>query len=152
MMPGRAVADGDAMEQLGQELAAGLEPGSLVYLHGPLGAGKTTLARGILRGLGYAGSVKSPTYTLVESYRLPGGGELHHFDLYRLGDPEELELIGIRDYLDGEARCLVEWPERGAGVLDEPDLQIAIAPRGSERLVSMDPKNRKGRRILNNVI
>lgn len=116
----------------GRALAGRLRGQSgLVYLHGDLGAGKTTLARGLLRGLGYQGSVRSPTYTLIESYEA-GGQPVHHLDLYRLGDPEELEFLGLRDLLDGQGLLLVEWPERGAGMLPEPELVIEIdyAPPG----------------------
>ena len=97
----------------------------LVFLHGDLGAGKTTLVRGLLRGLGHQGAVRSPTYTLIEPYET-GEQRIYHLDLYRLGDPEELEYLGLRDLLDGEGLLLVEWPERGTGVLPEPELIIEI--------------------------
>jgi tRNA threonylcarbamoyladenosine biosynthesis protein TsaE len=103
----------------------------VVFLRGDLGAGKTTLVRGLLRGLGHQGSVRSPTYTLIEPYEV-GDQRVYHLDLYRLGDPQELEYLGLRDLLDGEGLVLVEWPERGVGMLPEPELVIEIehAPAG----------------------
>jgi tRNA threonylcarbamoyladenosine biosynthesis protein TsaE len=106
--------------------------GGLVFLTGELGAGKTTLVRGLLRGLGHRGPVRSPTYTLVESFELPQA-MVHHLDLYRIADAEELEYLGIRDLLDGASLVLVEWPERGAGVLPAPDLRVHIEPRNDGR-------------------
>lgn len=126
-----ALADEAATTALGARLAALPEAG-LVYLEGPLGAGKTTLVRGMLRALGHQGSVRSPTYTLVEPYQV-GSVQLAHLDLYRLGHPEELEELGIRDYFEAGAWLLVEWPERGAGVLPEPDLLVRLALDGEAR-------------------
>ena len=123
-----------AMEALGAVLARHGLRGQCLYLHGPLAAGKTTLARGYLRALGHAGAVKSPTFTLVESYVLPTA-TVHHFDLYRLGAAEELEYIGLEDYLDGTADVLVEWAERGASLLPRPALDIVIAIEGGQRVV-----------------
>ncbi len=121
------LASEDAQTDCGRALAERLRgQAGVVFLRGDLGAGKTTLVRGLLRGLGHEGPVRSPTYTLIEPYEV-AGQRLYHLDLYRLGDPEELEFLGLRDLLDGEALLLVEWPERGAGVLPEPELIIDIA-------------------------
>ncbi len=121
----RVVPDAQSMEALGAVLAKRLHAGQLVFLHGELGAGKTTLVRGVLRALGYAGPVKSPTYTLVEPYDFDSG-PIYHFDLYRVEDPGELEFLGIRDYLEGQGVCIVEWPERGVGILPAADVDVFI--------------------------
>lgn len=120
-----SLPDESAHVAFGEALGRALAGRGCVYLDGDLGAGKTTLARGILRAYGHQGAVKSPTYTLVEPYEL-GEARVHHFDLYRLGDPEELEFIGARDLLDGEALNLVEWPSRGEGFLPLADLVIEL--------------------------
>jgi tRNA threonylcarbamoyladenosine biosynthesis protein TsaE len=137
------LADAAATEACGARLAGCCEAGLLVFLQGELGAGKTTLVRGLLRALGYAGPVKSPTYTLVESYRLRGLA-VHHLDLYRLGDAEELEWLGIRDLLAGDALCLIEWPERGAGVLPQPDLLLRLDYQGQGRRVHLETLTERG--------
>ncbi len=124
------IADEAAMLALGEQLAKQLLPGALVYLHGELGAGKTTLVRGLLRGFDYQGIVKSPTYTLVETYE-PAHQLIHHFDLYRLAHPEELEYLGLRDYLTEQAICLIEWPERAAGWLPQPVVYCTIEVPGT---------------------
>lgn len=120
---------------LGAGLAIGLPRPALVFLRGDLGAGKTTLSRGILQALGHVGSVKSPTYTLVEPYEHLESGPLFHFDLYRLGDPEELEYLGMRDYLSQRALVLVEWPERAADWLPPPTVDIELRHVGTAREV-----------------
>jgi tRNA threonylcarbamoyladenosine biosynthesis protein TsaE len=140
------LADAEAMEALGARLATVLDQ-AIVYLQGELGAGKTTLARGILRGLGYAGKVRSPTYTLVEPYAVDQGA-VYHLDLYRLADPEELEWLGLRDMLAEQAVLLIEWPERGEGVLPQPDLVVKIVPAGGGRSVDVVAASQRGQNIL----
>ncbi|MCY1259448.1 tRNA threonylcarbamoyladenosine biosynthesis protein TsaE [compost metagenome] len=137
-------ADGEeAMYQLGGRIAAASAGRGVIYLHGDLGAGKTTLSRGILRGLGHSGAVKSPTFTLVEPYEIDGK-RAFHFDLYRLADPEELEYLGIRDYFEGDALCLIEWAERGAGILPKADLDITIVPQAGGRMLRLEPHGARG--------
>lgn len=140
------LADALAMEALGARLAPCLGNG-IVYLQGELGAGKTTLARGILRGLGYQDKVRSPTYSLVEPYRVEQG-VVYHLDLYRLTDPEEIEWLGLRDMLSGASLLLVEWPQRGAGELPAADLEIKIDPAESGRVVYIVAGSASGRQIL----
>ena len=111
--------------------------GAIIYLVGDLGAGKTTLTRGVMRGFGYDGAVKSPTYTIIEPYEFEKS-KIYHFDLYRLGDPEELEMIGIRDYFDGHALCVLEWPERGSGVIPPPDLTVTLAVEKQGRYAKLE--------------
>ncbi len=150
------IATASAMEQIAIGFAQGLrESGEriIVTLQGPLGAGKTTWCRGLLRALGYLGVVKSPTYTLVESYPINQTGSIdvvHHFDLYRLADPEELEYIGGRDYFDGQSVCLIEWPEQGKGALPPEDIAIKIAftADGVGRRVAFRAATRAGEQVL----
>ncbi len=131
----RDFAHVDVCRDWGRALAGQLPLSAVVYLQGDLGVGKTTLAQAMLRALGVTQSIKSPTYTLLESYETHLG-LAYHLDLYRLNDPEELEFIGIRDYLGTAALWLVEWPEKGAGYLPEADLLLTlqILPDASHRL------------------
>lgn len=135
------------MLKFGAQLASVCEPQCLIYLHGNLGAGKTTLVRGFLQGLGYQQKVKSPTYTLIESY-LINHWQIFHFDLYRVHHPIELENFGIRDYLAASAICLIEWPEQGEGILPPPDLSCDITHLNQERLITLRPNSAKGQAIL----
>jgi tRNA threonylcarbamoyladenosine biosynthesis protein TsaE len=128
-------------------LAMASEPGLVVFLSGALGVGKTTLTRGFLRALGYKGPVKSPTYTLVEPYQL-SAMSVYHFDFYRVSDPEELELVGIRDYFDRTSTCLVEWPERAAARLPKADMQAVIEFDYAGRRVTLTALTALGTRII----
>ena len=143
----RRVASAAEMEALGAKLAAHLGATRLLYLNGPLGAGKTTLVRGLLRALGHAGAVKSPTFTLVEPYDF-NNRVLYHFDLYRLNDPGELEFLGVRDYLHGKGVCVVEWAERAQGALPTPDAEIMISSAEKGRMVRLTTHTDRGRTLL----
>ncbi len=131
---GLEVPEARDMEALGAALALCLRGGERIYLEGVLGAGKTTLVRGLLRALGWQEAVRSPTYTLVESYALEAF-PLHHFDLYRLADPSELEYLGVREYFSPPAVCLVEWPAHGARELPPADLRLELEVTGNGRVV-----------------
>ncbi|MBF6035440.1 tRNA (adenosine(37)-N6)-threonylcarbamoyltransferase complex ATPase subunit type 1 TsaE [Pseudomonas sp. P155] len=137
------LADEQAMSDFGARIARVTQGHGLIFLEGNLGMGKTTLSRGIIRCLGHVGAVKSPTFTLVEPYEI---GEIRafHFDLYRLVDPEELEFLGIRDYFEDDAMCLIEWPDKGAGFLPKPDLTITISPQDSGRSLKILSQGSRG--------
>lgn len=145
------LADEHATVALGQSLAKLCPPGINIYLYGDLGAGKTTLVRGMIQSFLPGTKVKSPTYTLVEGYDLTESvnnpndiNHIYHFDLYRLADPEELEYLGGRDYFSGNAVCLVEWPQRGEGWLAEPDLEIKLKYQPDGRTVEVISHTNKG--------
>lgn len=136
-----------ATEALGARLSQVVQPGCILYLQGELGAGKTTLARGLLHGLGHRGAVKSPTYTLVEPYLL-NAWRLFHWDLYRLSDPEEMEFLGLRDQLDGDALLVIEWPERGRGALPPADLALTLSYTDTGRQCQLEPLSPVGVALL----
>jgi tRNA threonylcarbamoyladenosine biosynthesis protein TsaE len=139
--------DEAAMIAYGGALGAACEAGLIAFLQGDLGMGKTTFARGFIRQLGHPGAVKSPTYTLVEPYEFPQF-TLYHFDLYRLEDAKELEFVGIRDYFGENSVCLIEWPERGLGVLPQPDIVIEIVSEGSGRRLAVASETDRGRSVM----
>lgn len=143
----RHLADEAATLAFGAQLARGLQPGMSFYLEGDLGAGKTTLVRGMLRALGYRGRVKSPTYTLAESYSLPAF-ELYHFDLYRMHDPREWLDAGFRDVSDGRAVSLIEWPEKAAGWLPAPDVIVRLTIADDAREIECETASPRGARYL----
>ena len=123
----------------------------VVYLHGDLGAGKTTLTRGFVCGMGHSGKVKSPTYTLVEPYELPPW-RVFHFDLYRLSDAEELEYMGIRDYFNDDCCCFIEWPEKGKGLLAKADLIITISYQDEQRIINIVAESVYGEQVLTQLV
>ena len=136
-----ALADAAATEAFGAQLAAalGAHAGAVIYLHGDLGAGKTTLARGLLRACGVQGAIRSPTYTLVEPYDTPRGGLLH-MDLYRLGDPLELHNLGLADHPPAHCLWLVEWPQRGVPLLPAADLELWLQPHAAGRRLRLQAR------------
>jgi len=134
----------EATERLGAALAVGAVPGRALHLSGDLGAGKTTLVRGLLHALGHAGRVKSPTYTLVEPYEL-SKLHLYHFDFYRFKDRSEWLSSGFREYFNGEAFCIVEWPEKAGGLLAPPDLHLRLEFAGAGRRAKLEAATAAGR-------
>ncbi|MBR9727682.1 tRNA (adenosine(37)-N6)-threonylcarbamoyltransferase complex ATPase subunit type 1 TsaE [Shewanella intestini] len=140
--------DENATVALGQQFAQAIKPPLVVYLNGDLGAGKTTLSRGIIQHLGHIGAVKSPTYALVEPYEI-NNVDIFHFDLYRVADPEELEYMGIRDYFTDNSICLVEWPENGNGLIPAADVQINIRYQDEQRQITIEAHSDIGQTLVN---
>ena len=139
--------DESATLALGAALARAVAPGLVIYLHGDLGAGKTALTRALLRAAGYQGTVKSPTYTLSEPYRVQIGGEpvnVIHYDLYRMASPEEFLDAGFREDFDGKNICIVEWPEKGEPVLPAPDVRVLLSVSGAGRTVELQALSPQG--------
>ena len=143
--------DEAATHALGARLALVIRPGMSLYLHGDLGSGKTTLARGLLRGLGYQGRVKSPTYSLVELYTV-SRLNLYHFDFYRFKDPKEWRDAGFNEYFNDASVCLVEWPEKAAGLLPAADLDIALEFAGDGRDLSIRAGTESGKVCLHRLM
>lgn len=139
--------DESATLALGAAIAPHVRPGLVVTLSGELGAGKTTLVRGLLRALGHAGRVKSPTYALVEVYEVLRL-DFYHFDFYRFQDPREWIEAGFRDVFNGRNVCLIEWPERASGFLPSPDLEITLAMAGTGRTATLAAKTAAGESIV----
>ena len=140
------IPDAEAMVAFGGRLAGACNGHGVIYLEGELGAGKTTMVRGLLRALGYPGHVKSPTYTLIEPYEL-AQATIYHLDLYRLVSPEELEWLGFRDLTGADVLLLVEWPEHAAGELPVPDLTVSLAFSGEGRELGLTAHTPQGRQM-----
>ena len=143
----RFLPDEPATLALGAALAGALTPGLTIYLVGDLGAGKTTLARGVLRGLGYTGKVKSPTYTLVEVYTV-SSLYLYHFDFYRFADPREWVDAGFREHFNPDTVCLVEWPEKAGEFLPVPDVRIVLSVAENGRSLQAIAETEAGKKCL----
>jgi tRNA threonylcarbamoyladenosine biosynthesis protein TsaE len=144
------LADEAATLALGARLSEVLKPGVTIYFHGDLGAGKTTLVRGLLHQLGHIGKVKSPTYTLVEPYVIPGLAipNIYHFDLYRFIDPEEWDAAGFRDYFNPQSICLVEWPEKAGDLLPDADIDVHLMQKNPGRQAIMSSNTNAGKQCL----
>jgi len=148
-VPTLRLADPAATDTFGQRLAAACEGrGLVVYLHGDLGAGKTSLARALLTRLGAGERIKSPTYSLIEPYTLADGRPAWHLDLYRIADPGELEWLGLDALADPRALVLVEWPERGAGALPPPDLHLYLAHDDGARRLRAEAASGRGQGVM----
>jgi tRNA threonylcarbamoyladenosine biosynthesis protein TsaE len=127
----------------GARFVAQLQAGVVVYMHGNLGAGKTTFVRGMLQGLGYAGKVKSPTYTLVEPYDF-FNYTVYHFDLYRFTSEEEWDAAGFRDYFNPQSICIIEWPEKASELLPSADIEIRLTMDGDGRQLQLTSQTNLG--------
>lgn len=147
----RYLGDEAATVAAGRALGQAAQGGAVMFLQGDLGAGKTTLSRGVLRAFGHSGAVKSPTYTLVEPYEFEPT-PVYHFDLYRLGDPEELEYMGIRDYFTGQCVCLVEWPSRGEGYLPVADVVVTLTAKPPGRHLSVLAQTPRGQSLVDGLV
>jgi len=144
----KILADEDATYFFAEKLAKVLPSRLIIFLQGDLGAGKTTFVRGLLKGLNFQEKVKSPTFTIVESYAT-AEHLLFHFDLYRLNDPEELDYIGIRDYFLQPAICLIEWPEQGLTFLPSPDMIIAFEVMDEQtRMINLQAVSDQGKALI----
>lgn len=150
MQSEREISSEAAMEAFGADIANAATGGFAIFLSGQLAAGKTTFARGYLRARGHRGAVKSPTFTLVETYVIDAQ-TIHHFDLYRIEDAEELEYLGLDEYFDGAAQVLVEWPERGEGALPRADLEISFTLSASMRTAVLRAHSIQGREVLDSI-
>jgi tRNA threonylcarbamoyladenosine biosynthesis protein TsaE len=145
------LADEQATLKLGANFGRALCAGLNVYLHGDLGAGKTTLVRGLLQGLGFAGKVKSPTYTLVEPYQVSmmrTAVYLYHFDLYRFMDEEEWDAAGFRDYFNPQAVCLIEWPDKAGSLIPQADIDVYLDLMGEGRSARLTANSTAGKQCL----
>jgi tRNA threonylcarbamoyladenosine biosynthesis protein TsaE len=135
---------------LGESISAHLTEGLLIFLKGDLGAGKTTLARGLISGLGYVGSVKSPTYSLIEQYEFDIF-TLNHFDLYRFTNPNEWFSSGFQEYINSHDVTLIEWPEKSSELLPKPDLEVELLYKNESRIAHINSFTEKGHKCLENL-
>ncbi len=136
------------MKQFGAQLIQNCDSAGIITLRGDLGTGKTTLVRGALEHCGVTSGVRSPTYTLIEYYELEPLS-VAHFDLYRLGDPEELEYLGFRDYLNSKTLCFIEWPEKASFYLDGKGLEVVIGYQPEGRKLALEAQSPWGQSLVN---